>query len=463
MIMLSYAQVALELWGCIFCFIAALGLSWNRDKKRWKQQSLFIILLLMNSLMLAADSAAGLSEGNGTVYGYWIVRISSFCHYVLSYLLIYTFTKYVDERIRLKGGATVDWNLRVLRVVGIVFLTVLVLSQYYPLCYYFDAQNLYHRGELFWLPAACGLVGFALNVYSVVQNRHVLKRYDLTAFGICLGLPFAALLLQFLIYGISFLNIAITGVLMLLYLQNMLEQALEIYSQERKIAEQQKQLTDMRIQLMVSQIQPHFMYNCLNAIYYLCDEDPKRAQEAITRFSDYMRGNLDSLRQNDLIPFEAELKHIQNYLALEKMRFEDELEIVYDIGTTDFKVPALAVQPLVENAVRYGVSKKIDGGTVTIRTRALPEGTEIIVDDDGVGFDKNVKKNDGRSHTGMESVGNRLQAMCSGELDIQSTPGQGTHARIWLPKNPEKTQQLPPEKEQNYADMTWERVKSSLS
>ncbi len=464
MTMIGYAHVAMELWGCVFCFIAALSMSWIRSRKQWKQNSLFMFLLLFNSLLLAADSAAWLFRGNVSQAGYWVVRVSNFCVFGLSYLLILTFTKYLNEKMLQAGGTPSKWNLRIMRIAGIVYITVLVLTQVYPICYYFDAQNVYHRAGLYWLTHAVGLLGIVLNIRTLFENRSKLEKNELGIFCVYLGLPIAALVLQNFVYGISFLNIAITVSVLLLYLQTLVELATAMYSQEKQLAQQQKELTNMRIQVMLSQIQPHFMYNCLNAIYYLCDKNPKEAQEAITRFSDYMRGNLDSLRQNELVPFEFELRHIRNYLALEKMRFEEDLEIEYNIGTTDFILPALSIQPLVENAVRHGVGKKIDGGTVSITTRAMEDGTEILVDDDGVGFDKNVKKDDGRSHTGMESVGDRLKAMCGGELQIDSMPGKGTHARVWIPKHFDPAQQNEVEETpENYADMTWDRLKSSLS
>ena len=465
MTMIGYAHVAMELWGCVFCFIAAFSMSWIRSRKQWKQDSLFMFLLLFNSLLLASDSVAWLFRGNESRVGFWVVRISNFCVFSLTYLLMYTFTKYLNERVLQVGGTPVRWNLRVMRITGIVYLTVLVLTQFYPICYYFDAQNVYHRAGLYWLTQLVGLLGIVVNVRSVLDNRNRFNRNEVWAFSTYLALPIVAMVVQYLVYGISFLNIAITASVLLLYLQTLVEQAIAMYGQEKQIVQQQKELTNMRIQVMLSQIQPHFMYNCLNAIYYLCDKNPKEAQEAITRFSDYMRGNLDSLRQNELVPFEFELRHIRNYLALEKMRFEEDLEIEYHIGTTDFILPALSIQPLVENAVRHGVGKKIDGGTVSITTRAMPDGTEILVDDDGVGFDKNVKKEDGRSHTGMESVGDRLKAMCGGELQIDSVPGKGTHARVWIPKHFDPAQQNEAEETQhhNFADMTWDRLKSSLS
>ena len=109
---------------------------------------------------------------------------------------------------------------------------------------------------------------------------------------------------------------------------------------------------------MVSQIRPHFMYNALSSIAALCKLDPDTAYDATITFSDYLRGNMDSLKQTAPIPFEKELEHLKKYLHIEKMRFGNKLNIVYDICATDFEIPQLTVQPLAENAVKHGISKK---------------------------------------------------------------------------------------------------------
>ena len=108
------------------------------------------------------------------------------------------------------------------------------------------------------------------------------------------------------------------------------------------------------------------------------------------------------------MPFERELDHLEKYLYIEKLRFADKLNIAYDIQCTDFELPLLSIQPLVENAVKHGVGMKEDGGTVTIATRETDKAYEVIISDDGVGFDTEAKKNDGRSHIGMML---RLQAL----------------------------------------------------
>ena len=116
------------------------------------------------------------------------------------------------------------------------------------------------------------------------------------------------------------------------------------------------------------------------------------------------------------------------------MRFEERLNIVYDIEEKDFSVPPLVVQPLVENAVKHGICKNEDGGTLTIKTRRKENKIVISIIDDGVGFDSSlpIEIKDDRHHIGIQNVKERLHRMASGELVIESKPGQGTKAYIIL-------------------------------
>ena len=211
--------------------------------------------------------------------------------------------------------------------------------------------------------------------------------------------------------------------------------ALEIDHYNKENLRVQQELYDAQVQIMVSQIQPHFMYNALASIAILCKLDPATAYKATVTFSKYLRGNMDSLKQTEPVSFERELEHLKQYLYIEKLRFADKLNIQYDIHTTDFKVPMLSVQPIVENAVKHGVGMKREGGTVTIASNETESSYEITVSDDGVGFDADApKKEDGRSHVGMENTKKRLRDMCDAEITVTSTPGEGTTVRIIIPK-----------------------------
>ena len=208
---------------------------------------------------------------------------------------------------------------------------------------------------------------------------------------------------------------------------------------ETQRIEAEKQAMEMRLQesqisIMLSQIQPHFLYNTLNSIYQLCETNPLRARSLVNSFSEYLRNNLSTLEEPGLITFETELSHVNTYLDIERVRFEDTLEIEYDIKCVDFSLPVLTVQPIVENAVKHGTSKKRGGGTVRISTREDKESYIVEVFDTGCGFDPAKSKNDGKRHVGIENVKQRLSNMCGGSLSIESTVGKGTLATIIIPK-----------------------------
>ena len=207
------------------------------------------------------------------------------------------------------------------------------------------------------------------------------------------------------------------------------------YKEAIRYQQMQKELYEAKVGVMVSQIRPHFIYNALTSIAMMCTIDPETAQEATVTFADYLRGNMDSLNQSKPVPFTTELEHLKKYLYIEKMRFDDLLNVEYDIQTVDFQLPLLSIQPLVENAVKHGVGMKEDGGTVTIATKETDSAYEVIIKDDGVGFDPDApKEDDGRSHVGMENTKKRLHDLCGARVEITSVIGEGTTAKVILPK-----------------------------
>ena len=203
---------------------------------------------------------------------------------------------------------------------------------------------------------------------------------------------------------------------------------------EVKMKEQEKQLTGQRIDIMLSQIQPHFLYNSLGVIYHLCESDPKTARKAIKKFSEFLRGNMESLKNREPISFEKELNHVSNYLYLEQQRFGDKLQVIYQIKTDDFVIPTLTLQPLVENAVQHGILNRRGGGTVIIRSEETEQCAVVTVSDNGVGMEEAQKRPSlgEHSHSGIDNVRSRLKEMVGGSLDIESS-GDGTTVIIRIP------------------------------
>ena len=201
---------------------------------------------------------------------------------------------------------------------------------------------------------------------------------------------------------------------------------------DRAYRESKFQLTENRMSAMLGQIRPHFIFNSLASIKNMIEGNPG-AEKAIVAFSKYLRVNIDAFSRNKPIPFAEELKHVEQYLWLEKLRFEEDLEVVYDIRESDFTLPVLTLQPIVENAVLHGVARKQGKGTVAIRTERTEKNIRIIVSDNGVGFDPAAPPEDGRKRTGIDNVRERLEALCDGSLTVNGTPGQGTEALIEIP------------------------------
>lgn len=210
---------------------------------------------------------------------------------------------------------------------------------------------------------------------------------------------------------------------------------LDSYNETKKNAELSKELTETNMSLMLSQIQPHFLYNALNTIKYLTKKDPKTAEDVIVNFSNYLRANMDSLSQRGPVPFKNELNHIRNYVAIELLRFEDRLNIVYDLKCMNFALPALTIQPLVENAIKHGINQKVDGGTVTISTYDDSKNFYVSIADDGVGYDLDTLPDNSRSHIGLNNITTRLKTMLDAQVRIESKLGQGTQVLITIPKS----------------------------
>ena len=216
-----------------------------------------------------------------------------------------------------------------------------------------------------------------------------------------------------------------------------LKRALADYQGARGAKKLEKELEESRIAIMLSQMQPHFIYNILNVIYYMCGKDPAAAREAISKFSDHLRNNLEALSQKELITFRKELDHIHIYLELEQIRFGEELSIIYDIEEDSFLLPVLSIQPLVENAVKHGIAKKRGGGVVTIASHQTENAYQITITDTGVGFDVDHYMDDGKIHVGLANVRQCLRSRMNATVDVDSTPGNGTTVTVTIPKEKE--------------------------
>ena len=305
-------------------------------------------------------------------------------------------------------------------------------SIFFPICFWIDKTNHFHSG-VFMLGNTCLIISFILLgqllFRTIWEYRPFRRKESWIPFFVTFLILFALFLddhVGGLSQPVSFLTITIV-ISCILYYSWLHFQFVREHEQEMQ--------TEQRIQMMLSQIKPHFLYNTLGAIEELCESDPPTAREATIKFSEYLRGNMNAISVSGFVPFERELSHAKLYLELEQLRFEDALQVTYDIRCSSFSLPALTLEPIVENAVRHGVRSNPDGrGTVSLTVRETPKAYEIVVEDNGPGFDPNAALNDGQTHVGIQNVRNRLKDVCGGELEIVSGPGQGTRATIRIPR-----------------------------
>ena len=187
--------------------------------------------------------------------------------------------------------------------------------------------------------------------------------------------------------------------------------------------------------LMQSQMKPHFIFNTLGAIRTLIMSNPKVAYEMTTNFSKYLRANISTIEPGEKIPFSQELDHIKAYVAIERERFKNRIMVIYEIECDHFYLPPLSVEPLVENAIKHGICKKVSGGTVKISSKEYDDRFEVIVEDDGVGFDTSVlNSNDNTKSIGLKYIILRLKQVSNADFEITSEVGKGTKAIITLKK-----------------------------
>jgi two-component system LytT family sensor kinase len=206
-----------------------------------------------------------------------------------------------------------------------------------------------------------------------------------------------------------------------------------------KLEEQERLLLHARMEALQNQINPHFLFNTLNSISSLVRFDPEKAREVISKLATILRRLLNSA--DSFVPLREEVEFIDNYLDIEVVRFgNDKLQVVKELApdSLDVMVPSMLLQPLVENSIKHGLSSKVEGGSIHLRSRLVDSGLVIEVEDDGVGMAATQQAGFGSargSGIGMANISERLQVLYgdTARMTIDSHEGKGTLVRIRLP------------------------------
>ena len=212
------------------------------------------------------------------------------------------------------------------------------------------------------------------------------------------------------------------------YIENSRKQQLDTLKLEALVKE-------LELKTIKAHINPHFIFNALNSIRALIDENPTRARTAITELSNILRSSMQA-EKLETVTFEKELNIVKDYLALEHIRFEDRLQVEYDIDedTLDQPIPPMMLQTLVENAIKHGISHQVDGGKVKITSDFKDDFHELIILNTG---ELNGNGNGGRNVDGfgLASTKNRLQILFGqkANFDIREVNGNSVQATVLIP------------------------------
>ena len=343
----------------------------------------------------------------------------------------YYWFRFVELRIR-PAAVWPCWAQLLAPVPALALCALDFVSAFTGWVFYVDAQNVVQLGAQFWLQSLITylylLVPAARALLAGIHARQREKRSEYLTYVGFIALSFVTVAIEERFPTTPLLELGIFAMILVMFLTLYLDR-------EHVLARKEHELAESRVEIMLSQIQPHFIYNALAVIQDMCHDKAPEAEQTTYEFAKFLRCNIDALSQKGTVPFEQELEHTEYYLSMEQRRFGEEvLRVEMDIRARDFLLPVLTLQPIVENAVRFGVMKQGGGGTVTISTEETPGAFAVRVRDDGQGFDPDAPARDGKVHVGIANVRERLARMCGGSLTVDSAPGRGTTVFISIPK-----------------------------
>lgn len=219
-------------------------------------------------------------------------------------------------------------------------------------------------------------------------------------------------------------------------------QPYELRARTRTLLEMRRSAEDAvrsELAFLQAQIKPHFLYNALNTIISLSLEEPQTAHDLLLNLSRYLRGSFDFKNKERLVPLRKELELAHAYLQIERARFGERLRIRFEVDeSADCLLPPLTLQPLVENAVRHGITKQESGGTVTVLVRNNPGYTILTVEDDGVGMPARAQSilsinDESRSGVGLRNINQRMMKLFGTNIEIESGSAGGTKVTVHIP------------------------------
>lgn len=416
----DYLKMLLAVTGMIFAVILFVCCCFNIQDSTHQVDTLAAIsVLLYFALLLSGmmDVFAGTATARNAIMA--MQTITAVCSTAVHFL----FWRY--QCASLPESRTQRSFTRWIYILIVAYLVMLAINPFTGVLFVVDATgNLVSTGQVLEI-IVISLFYLTYLLYILPQHCSLRKKLSLASFAV---LPMLVIVMTTVWYmaGIEYTIQSITYIFLLMAAYVVF---FGDYVESRELLlRQQTTLAEIKSQLMLSQLNPHFVANTLNSIVALCRFDPPEAERATRMFAGYLRENYVDMSGNQMVPFEKALENMKNYIAIEQIRFPH-LQVEYDIACTNFEIPTMSIQPLVENAITHGIHGK---GKITMSTTETQSGYTVLVADNGVGYKEPPE--DGRTHLGITNCRDRLQTLCGGSLTIRTGEDGGTVCEITIPK-----------------------------
>lgn len=416
----SIFNVTVCIIGILILSVHIVNLAIRKNKR--KDEKCLLDFIIFTSIHLSIYLAFTLIKIAYTSNPFIIAFYTSF--YIMNNIELFLLFRYMHNYVEISPKT--EKGLVIFNICGLAVFCLLDIINIFTGMFFTAVDGAYIRSNTMILSQGYQCVMFVIVFVTAILSKKLNRREKL-AFSSYSIIPLIAIILQniFKGYAIAYASIIIAIEVLLLFLN---------YESNIELLKQKEKAQNAQVKVMLSQIQPHFIYNSLSAISTLITIDPNKAQEALDEFTEYLRRNLSSLTKDQLIPFEDELRHIETYVSLEKLRFEDRINVIYDLKIRDFYVPSLSIQPIIENAIKHGILKKISGGTIIFKTYETESSYVVEINDDGVGFNMADINEKDDNHFGINNIKYRITKMCKGNIEINSEINKGTNVIITFDK-----------------------------
>ena len=410
-------DIVSDLISIILCNVIFLAVF--LDRRNNEATRIFLILLSVEAVLLFADLECWVWDGDTD----HIMLNTVMAHMTyLCVLGLVTFYWLLLRTLYKQFGREMDRFAKAVGILAVIGTLLILTNPFTELYFIITPEGVYQRTDTFPLSLlAPNLIGL-IEVYCIVKYERKPRRK--MVFLSYILLSWAAMVVQFFNYGISLQYISFMFSFVLMYANIYLDRGTELIANEARMNEQ-------TAAIMVSQIQPHFLYNALTSIMNI-KGNPPRTRDAIAEFGGYLRSNLDTLATTNPVPVQREIEHVETYIYLRQLKFGDRLKVTYDIQDTSFFLPPQTIKTILSAMIEYNLEKDDVPLTISITTRDTDAGHIVTLHNDAI---TNMARNyiRDRNNPAIAAMVSRLDFMVGGRLrNVEDRKG-GSYVEIIVP------------------------------